>query len=174
MFSAMKNTPSYFEVCPGGTAHRELFFDTSGAGCGYPNDALPKNGLRHLLASVNASRPTSQSCDEPPRSCSPCRLSIPAAREQRRRVLPELVSEARVVSGLKKRTVTGIKTGLRLRFDYRDGLMATLATFADAERSACSGLQLKLMIHPGGGWITLDVTGPEGTREMLLQTAGAL
>jgi hypothetical protein len=135
--------------------------------------ALPKKVFRRLLAGVNALHPTSQSCDEPPVSCGPCSLSIREVREQRRKVLPELVAEAQVVSGLKKHTVTGLKTGLRLRFQYRNGLMTRLASFADAERGACSVLQLKLMISPGGGWVTLDVTGPEGTREMLLRTIGA-
>ena len=45
-----------------------------------------------------------------------------------------------MVSGLKRHTSAGVLTGLRLRFHYHEGLVATLTELADSEQAACSGI----------------------------------
>ena len=110
---------------------------------------------------------------EPPPSCAPCRRTLAEARAQRRKLLPDLIATAQVVSGLKRHTSAGMLTGLRLRFQYREGLVATLTELAETEQAACSILKFKISMPPQGGMITLEMTGPEGTREMLLNLAGS-
>lgn len=45
-----------------------------------------------------------------------------------------------------------------------------LAEMIDLERQCCPFLEFKLTVAAGTGPLTLEVTGPEGTREFLSQT----
>jgi hypothetical protein len=88
-----------------------------------------------------------------------CGLS-PEQLQQRRQVL---------IPGLLKCAdqVTDLDDGFRLRFAYRDGLLAELARVIEQEQTCCSFLRFRLSIEPSAGPITFEVTGPPGTREML-------
>ena len=88
-------------------------------------------------------------------------------------MLPEVISTAQMVSGLTRRTRAGVLTGLRMSFRDREGLVTMLSELAGAEHAACSGLKFNLCLPPHGGMITLEMTGPEGTHEMLLQLIGS-
>jgi hypothetical protein len=110
---------------------------------------------------------------EPLPACEPCDLSLAEARAERRKLLPQLLARAQEVSGITRHTNRGLITGLRLRFQFRAGLMTTLTRFAETEQAACSRLQIRLSMLPNGGPINMEVTGPEGTREMLLSFSGS-
>ena len=101
--------------------------------------------------------------------CAPCRLSVAEVRASRQRLLPELVAAADVVSGLTRHTTAGLRTGLRLKYKYHEGLLTMLARLTEAEQAACSDLKVNLSLLPCGGIITLELTGPAGTREKLLR-----
>src|SRR5262245_24466703 len=45
-----------------------------------------------------------------------------------------------------------------------------LAEMIDLERQCCPFLQFRLTVEPGNGPLRLDVTGPAGTKEFLLNT----
>jgi hypothetical protein len=95
-------------------------------------------------------------------------MSLDDARDERRKLLPELIASAQEVSGITRRTNEGVVTGLRLRFDYRAGLLSMLTRLADTEHAACTMLKIGFSLQPNGGPINVEMTGPEGTREMLL------
>jgi hypothetical protein len=45
--------------------------------------------------------------------------------------------------------------------------VALIATTVAAERRCCSFRRFQITVEPGGAPVTLDITGPEGTREFL-------
>ncbi len=57
--------------------------------------------------------------------------------------------------------------GLRLRFIADAQILVDLARTVEAERLCCRFLSFTITVNPDGGPITLDLTGPAGTREFL-------
>ncbi len=92
----------------------------------------------------------------PPPSCT---LSPEQLRAQREELLPGLFKRADKVSD--------ISNGLRLRFIAKPGLLVEIARIIEKEQVCCSFLHFAVTAEPGGGEITLDITGPPGTREIL-------
>lgn len=88
-----------------------------------------------------------------------CTLT-PAALKARREGL---------LSTLRQRSVSHeeLPHGLRLQFVATDDLLATIARTIDAERQCCRFLRFCMTVEPDGGPITLELTGPSGTREFL-------
>lgn len=88
-----------------------------------------------------------------------CTLS-PAALKARREGL---------LSQLRQRTQSHeeLPNGLRLQFTATDDLLAMIARTIDAERQCCRFLRFGMTVEPDGGPITLELTGPSGTREFL-------
>ena len=64
-------------------------------------------------------------------------------------------------------SVEALPDGYRWRFESSSGLLARLASIIEAERHCCRFLRFTLDAAPDQGLVTLDVTGPEGTREVL-------
>jgi hypothetical protein len=62
--------------------------------------------------------------------------------------------------------------GHRLTFSPASGLLDTIARVIDAERKCCRFLRFQLVVEQDGAPITLDVTGPEGTKEFLNDLMG--
>jgi len=62
---------------------------------------------------------------------------------------------------------TELPDGLRLRFTPDAQILAEIARTVDAERVCCRFLTFTMTVSPDGGPITLDLTGPAGTREFL-------
>ncbi|MBI3820485.1 MAG: hypothetical protein HY286_17480 [Planctomycetes bacterium] len=60
-----------------------------------------------------------------------------------------------------------ILNGLQFQFKFEPGLIADLTHLIEQEQVCCSFLRFRLDIEPGPGPITLEVTGPAGTGEML-------
>ena len=57
--------------------------------------------------------------------------------------------------------------GYHLRFAPEGDILAALAQAVDAERQCCRFLRFQVTVEPDNGSISLDLTGPEGTREFL-------
>ena len=97
----------------------------------------------------------------PPAAVLPvvCSLSPPALRERREDALRTLRAQAREV-----REIAG---GWSIRFAADDELLAELVRFIQAERKCCAFLRFALVVTPGEGPVWLEMTGPDGTQEML-------
>ena len=57
--------------------------------------------------------------------------------------------------------------GYRLRFAAEGDMLSEIARTVDAERQCCRFLRFTVTVEPDDGPITLDLTGPAGTREFL-------
>lgn len=89
-----------------------------------------------------------------------CTLSPEQLASRRKDLLPGLFAKADKVDDLPN--------GFRLHFAYRTGLLAELARVIEQERTCCGFLRFQVTVEPNDGPIAFEVTGPEGTREMLL------
>ena len=96
-----------------------------------------------------------------PESDPPVACTLTAAELEARRqgLIPGLIGKALEVSDLPN--------GLRLRFKPEAGLLPELARVMETERECCRFLKFELKADPGAGPVTLEVTGPAGTAEML-------
>ena len=57
--------------------------------------------------------------------------------------------------------------GRRWRFSSSPDILTRIAAMIEAERQCCRFLRFAIAAQPDLGEITLDVTGPAGTREFL-------
>ena len=57
--------------------------------------------------------------------------------------------------------------GLRLRFAADSETLSAIARAVDAERRCCRFLRFTVVVEPEGGPMSLELTGPPGTREFL-------
>lgn len=57
--------------------------------------------------------------------------------------------------------------GHRLRFAAQGDILSAIARTVDAERQCCRFVSFTVTVEPDDGPISLDLTGPEGTREFL-------
>jgi hypothetical protein len=64
-------------------------------------------------------------------------------------------------------SVDVVENGLRWQFTSADGLLADLTALIESERACCRFLAFYLRADPACGPVSLEVTGPPGTREFL-------
>ena len=57
--------------------------------------------------------------------------------------------------------------GLRIRFAPAADAVATIARMVDAERKCCRFLRFVITVEPDGGSVSLELSGPAGTREFI-------
>jgi hypothetical protein len=88
-----------------------------------------------------------------------CLLSPDELQKQRQDLLPGLFQRAE--------KITDLPNGLKFDFPHSPGLLSELASVIGREQVCCSFLRFQISIEPGAGPIALEVTGPDGTREML-------
>ena len=88
-----------------------------------------------------------------------CTLSPAALAARRENLLNALLQRATERSELPN--------GCRLRFAAEGGILLDIARVIDAERQCCRFLQFTVTVDPDDGPITLDLTGPPGTRDFL-------
>lgn len=88
-----------------------------------------------------------------------CSLTEPELRDREATTLASV--RARV------REVEERESGYALRFEPEEGLIPEIATLIDLERRCCPFLRFGLTVTPGNGPVWLELTGPEGTRELL-------
>jgi hypothetical protein len=60
-----------------------------------------------------------------------------------------------------------LPTGLRLRFAPSGETLSSIARAVDAERHCCRFIRFTLTVEPDEGQFTVDLTGPQGTREFV-------
>jgi hypothetical protein len=88
-----------------------------------------------------------------------CTLSPDALQARRDGLLKDLLQRA------DDHELT--KDGLRVRFSPGTDTVATLARVVDAERHCCRFLRFVITVEPDGGPVSLELSGPEGTREFI-------
>jgi hypothetical protein len=88
-----------------------------------------------------------------------CTLSADELVARRDGLLPGLIAQA-----TDRMT---LDDGCRFTFASAPGLLDSMARAIDAERQCCRFLRFQLVVEQDGAPITLDVTGPTGTREFL-------
>ena len=88
-----------------------------------------------------------------------CTLSPEALHDRRDGALHALREKAREV----RETASGYS----LRFPASDGLLDELMTVIQMERKCCAFLRFSLLVSPGEGPVWLELSGPEGTKELL-------
>jgi hypothetical protein len=88
-----------------------------------------------------------------------CTLSPDALSARRQGLLSELLQQSA--------TREPLPDGLRLRFTPSSETLSKITAAVDAERRCCRFLRFTLTVDPDEGEITLDLTGPEGTREFV-------
>jgi hypothetical protein len=88
-----------------------------------------------------------------------CALSSAALRKRREGALRTLREQAQEI-----REILG---GYSLRFPASDALLDDLMQVIQMERKCCAFLLFSLVVTPGEGPVWLEMTGPEGTQELL-------
>ena len=88
-----------------------------------------------------------------------CTLTPEALTARRQGLLAEVLQRAEAHEELDN--------GHRLSFAASDETLALLARAVAAERHCCQFLRFRITVEPGAGPVTLELTGPEGTREFL-------
>lgn len=92
-----------------------------------------------------------------------CTLTPDALRARREGLLSDLLRQAESRDELSD--------GLRLRFPPTGAALSTIVRTVEAERHCCRFLRFVLTVEPDGGPISLELSGPPGSREFL---AGSL
>lgn len=88
-----------------------------------------------------------------------CTLSPAALAARRAGLLADLLRRA---VGREERP-----TGLILHFPAAEDTLFSIARAIDAERQCCRFLRFQVTVEPDGGPISLELSGPPGTREFL-------
>ena len=60
-----------------------------------------------------------------------------------------------------------IPGGFRWSFSETKGVLNSVASGIEGERSCCRFLRFRLTLEPDGGPLWMEVTGPEGTQNFL-------
>ena len=88
-----------------------------------------------------------------------CSLTQAELASRRNELLPGLLGSAD--------SQEAIPGGFRWGFSETDGLLNQVVSVIEAERRCCRFLRFRLTFRPNGGWLWMEVTGPEGTQEFL-------
>jgi hypothetical protein len=88
-----------------------------------------------------------------------CTLSPDALRARRDGLLADLLRRADHQELIEE--------GLRVRFSPEADTLATIAQVVDAERRCCRFLRFVITVEPDGGAISLELSGPVGSREFI-------
>jgi hypothetical protein len=88
-----------------------------------------------------------------------CTLSPEALKARRENLLSVLAGRA-----VEREPLAD---GYRLQFSSDEDVLPLIARTVDAERQCCRFLRFTVTVEPDGGPISLNLTGPTGTREFL-------
>ena len=88
-----------------------------------------------------------------------CTLSPAALKARKENLLNVLLHRSRAQRELPD--------GYRLEFSADGDILSEIARTVDEERQCCRFLRFTVSIEPDAGPISLDLTGPVGTREFL-------
>jgi len=90
-----------------------------------------------------------------------CTLSTPELRERRAGLL------RRVRERLQEATPLAGGDGYELRFPGDEETVAEVLELVRLESRCCAFLRFRVTLEPGGGAVTLEVSGPPGGAEIL-------
>lgn len=93
---------------------------------------------------------------DPPVACT---LSPAALRTRREGLLSQLLRRAVEHQELSD--------GHRLRFAADEDMLAMITRAVEAERLCCRFLRFQITVEPDGGPISVELSGPPGTREFI-------
>jgi hypothetical protein len=88
-----------------------------------------------------------------------CTLSPAALRARREGLLAQLLRRAVEHQELPN--------GHRLRFAASEEMLAIIAHTVEAERQCCRFLRFQITVEPDDGPISVELSGPPGTREFV-------
>jgi hypothetical protein len=88
-----------------------------------------------------------------------CTLRPEALTTRRQGLLAELLRRADADEELTN--------GHRWSFAATDDVLAMILRMVQAERRCCRFLRFQVIVEPDGGPVSVEVTGPSGTREFL-------
>ena len=88
-----------------------------------------------------------------------CALTAEALRARQQGLLATLLRDAD--------TYDLTADGVRLRFHAESDTLEAITRAVDAERACCRFLRFSITVEPDGGPMTLELTGPPGTRDFL-------
>lgn len=88
-----------------------------------------------------------------------CTLSPEALVSRRQGLLAELLRHAE--------THEELTSGHRWSFAATDDVFAMILRMVEAERRCCRFLRFQIVVEPDGGPVSVELTGPPGTREFL-------
>ena len=88
-----------------------------------------------------------------------CTLGPGALAARREGLLSELVRRAQ--------THEELADGHRLSFATADDTLGLIMKAVEAERQCCRFLRFQITVEPDGGPVSVELTGPAGTREFL-------
>jgi hypothetical protein len=107
-------------------------------------------------------------------------VGVDLSKASTSRLTPELAQRAQllitmgcgdqcpVIPGLKRDESHELTPdGLKVAFSADGETLATIARVVDAERQCCRFLRFVITVAPEGGPLTLELSGPGGTREFL-------
>ena len=90
-----------------------------------------------------------------------CNLMPAELQERRRNVLSKVLSVVTETAELEN--------GFRYRFTPGGELISELGKLIQLEHQCCPFLTFRLTVEPEGGSVLLEMTGPEGTKEFLVE-----
>jgi hypothetical protein len=93
-----------------------------------------------------------------------CKLTAPELQERKKNIIAEV-----------KRLIVqqvDVTNGVRFSFHDSDSIIDLLANFIKAERQCCSFFEFNLVVGQSEGLVTLELTGPEGTKDFIKSEIG--
>ena len=121
--------------------------------------------LYYLLFMLSISTSNAQTQEtmntEMPASKIMCKLTTPALQQRKMTV----ISDLKKLVSKKEET----ENGFRYHFEGSDKMIDLLTEFIKTERMCCSFFQFKLTIASDGSFCSLELSGPEGTKDFIRQ-----
>jgi hypothetical protein len=93
-----------------------------------------------------------------------CKLTTPELRERKRTVI------AGLKGFLLERTETD--NGIKYKFESSDKMIDLVSSFIKTERLCCDFFDFNLAISPETGFMWLELSGPNGTKEFIAEEIG--
>lgn len=93
-----------------------------------------------------------------------CKLTTPELQERRRTVIADLKK-----SLIEK---VEIENGIKYKFQSTDEMIDGISTFIKTERLCCDFFDFTLSVAAETGFMWLELSGPEGTKEFITEEIG--
>lgn len=88
-----------------------------------------------------------------------CKLTTPELQQRKKTVIAEL-------KGLLLERTETLK-GVKYKFENSDKMIDLVANFIKTERMCCSFFDFNLFVSADNGFMWLELSGPEGTKQFI-------